>query len=248
MNLTPGTLLGGKVAYSQPATGHYRTGIEPVLLAAWVAARPGERVLEAGTGAGAGLLCLWRRVPGIAGTGLELDGSLVALARANAAANGAAALEFLRADVAAWRCVAGAFDHAFSNPPWHAGDSTPSPQPPKRRAKQAPSGLLASWVGALAAGLRHRGTLTLALPASSLVEAMAALHAARLGSISLLPLWPKAQRPAKLMLLRAIRGGRGGSRLLRGLTLHAADGRYTAEAEAVLRDGQTLGDGQTLDG
>ena len=71
MDVTEGHLLGGRVRYAQPRVG-YRTGIEPVLLAAAVAARAGERVLEAGCGAGAGLLCLAARVPGITGLGVEL--------------------------------------------------------------------------------------------------------------------------------------------------------------------------------
>ena len=53
--LTEGTLLGGAIRYGQPKTG-YRTGIEPIFLAAAVPAHAGNQVLEAGTGAGAGLL------------------------------------------------------------------------------------------------------------------------------------------------------------------------------------------------
>ena len=54
MEVTQGHLLGGRVRYAQPRSG-FRSGIEPVLLAAAVPARPGERVLEAGSGAGAAL-------------------------------------------------------------------------------------------------------------------------------------------------------------------------------------------------
>ena len=84
--MTQATLLGGRLRYAQPHAG-FRTGIEPVLLAATVAARPGQRVLEAGTGAGAALLCLAARVPGIAATGIERDPALAEFARANFAAN-----------------------------------------------------------------------------------------------------------------------------------------------------------------
>ncbi|HLB98700.1 MAG TPA: SAM-dependent methyltransferase, partial [Acetobacteraceae bacterium] len=61
MKLTEGHLLGGRVRYAQPREG-FRSGIEPVMLAAAVPARTGERVLEAGSGAGAALLCLAARV------------------------------------------------------------------------------------------------------------------------------------------------------------------------------------------
>jgi len=87
---TTGSLLAGRVVYSQPRRG-FRSGIEPVLLAAAVPARAQERVIEAGCGAGAGLLCLAARLPGIGGLGIERDPALAALAARNIAANGWAA-------------------------------------------------------------------------------------------------------------------------------------------------------------
>src|ERR1700735_5572240 len=99
MDLTEGHLLGGRVRYAQPRTG-FRSGIDPVLLAAAVPARPGERVLEAGSGAGAASLCLAARVAGISGLGVERDPALVEIAARNAAANGWHELAFLAADFA----------------------------------------------------------------------------------------------------------------------------------------------------
>ncbi len=235
---TAGTLLGGRVLYRQLASG-YRTGIEPVLLAAAVPARPGERVLEAGTGAGAGLLCLAARVPGLRGTGVEIDPALAAVARANFAANDHAGLTACDADLGAWRAD-GVFDHAMANPPWHDPAGTASPVAGRRRAKQAACGLLAHWAACLGATLRLRGTLSLVLPAASLAEGCAALVAAGCPQISVLPLWPKAGRAAKLAILRGVRGGRGAGALLSGLVLHEADGRYTLAADAVLRQGGAL--------
>ncbi len=238
------TLLGGRVRHDQLATGH-RTGIEPVLLAASIPARPGERVLEGGTGSGAALLCLAGRVGGIAGIGIERDPALAALARTNIAANGFTALTVQEGDLAAARAD-GTFDHAFANPPWHAPAGTASPDPRQETARRGGVGLLALWAARLAAPLRHRGTLTFALAAAALPEGLAALTASGCGSPSVLPLWPRAGRPARLLLLRGIKGGRGPCVLLPGLVLHRQGGGYTAEAEAILRAGAPLpfGDGQ----
>jgi tRNA1(Val) A37 N6-methylase TrmN6 len=228
-------LLGGRVIHRQPGQGH-RTGIEPVLLAASLPARPGERVLEGGSGSGAGLLCLAARVPGVTGLGVDIDPALAEIARANAAANGFAGLGFVAADLAAWRAE-GAFDHAMANPPWHEGAATPSPEAGKALAKRAEAGLFAAWARALARPLRHRGTLTFVVGAGRLAEVLAAFGAAGCGSLAVLPLWPRAGEAARLVLARGVKGGRGPFRLLPGLALHRAEGGFTEAAEAVLRDG-----------
>lgn len=230
MDCTEGHLLGGRVAYVQPARG-FRTGIEPVLLAASIPARPGDRVLEGGCGAGAALLCLVTRVPGLHMVGVERDPALAALARANLAGSD---VEIRQADVTRLPASSG-FDHVFANPPWHRGAGTVSPEPLRQAAKQSHPGLIEEWVGALAGQLRRRGTITLILAAGLFAEATAALVQAGCAEATLLPLWPRAGESAKLVLLRGVRGGGGPSKMLSGWVLHRSDGRYTESTEAVLR-------------
>ncbi len=234
-----GTLLGGRVRYAQAAEGH-RSGLEPVLLAAATPARPGERVLEAGSGAGAALLCLAARVPGVAGLGVERDAGLVALARGNAAANCFSALGFEAGGIEAFRAAA-PFDHAIANPPWHDARGTRGADTAREVARRGRPGLLGAWVGAMAGALRPRGTLSLVIAAGVVPEAMAAMAASGIGSIRLLPFWPRAGVAAKLAILRGVRGGRAAMVLAPGLVLHEADGRFTPAAEAVLREGAALG-------
>ncbi len=92
----------------------------------------------------------------------------------------------------------------------------------------------------MAAPLRHRGTLTFILPAGSLPECLDAMAAAGCAAGAVLPLWPKPGRPAKLVLVRGVKGGRAPLTLLPGLVLHEVDGRYTAAAEAILREAAPL--------
>jgi tRNA1Val (adenine37-N6)-methyltransferase len=236
--LTEGTLLGGAIRYAQPRAG-YRTGIEPVFLAAAVPARAGERVLEAGTGAGAGLLCLTHRLAGLHGLGVEIEPAMARVATGNLAANGQRAVTILAGDIRALPASIGAFDHAMANPPWHDDAGSHPPGALRQRAKMAPPGLLSAWIGAMARVLRHRGTLTLILPPRAVPEALAALAEAGCGSALLFPLWPKPGREARILLIQASRGGRADLRLLPGLVLHDEAG-YTPAAEAVLRGGEAL--------
>lgn len=233
---TEGTLLDGKLRHVQPAEGH-RTGLEPVLLAAAVPARPGERVLEGGTGSGAALLCLAARVPGLAGLGIERDAETAALAAGNARANGFSALEIRAADLLETP-LEGPFHHAMANPPWH-GTGTASPTPRHEAARRGAPGLIAAWTRALALPLAPRGTLTLVLSAQILPEGLAALEAAGCGSLAVFPLWPRTGRPARLVLLRGIKGGHAPFRLGAGLALHEGEG-FSPAAEAILRGGAAI--------
>ncbi len=222
----------------QSETGH-RAGIEPVLLAAFIQARPGDRVLEGGTGAGATMLCLASRIPNLSAVGIEREPTMAALARRNIEANNRPNLSVIEADLATAQ-LEGKFDHAFANPPWHAPASTGSPDNARALARQARPGLMALWAKKLAAPLRHRGTLSFITSAGTLSECLEAFTAAGCGSHVILPLWPRQGVPAKLVLLQAVRGGKAPTQLRPGLILHAEAGGYTEPAEAVLRGGEPV--------
>jgi tRNA1(Val) A37 N6-methylase TrmN6 len=235
---TEGHLLAGKVRYAQPRHG-FRSSLEPVLLAAAIPARLGQRVLEGGSGAGATLLCLSARVGNILGLGIEQDPNLVEIARRNAEINDWPNLEFRAADVTAL-ADCGPFDHACANPPYHIASGTPSPDRSRRTAKQADIGTIAGWTTALGRLLRPRGTLTLVLPPAALSVAMAALAAAGCAPTAALPFWPKAGQQAKLLLLRGVKESRAPFRLLPGKVLHTDRGDFTSEAQHILRGGAAL--------
>ncbi len=235
--LSEGGLLGGRLLYRQFLTGH-RSGFEPVLLAAAVPARAGEAVLEAGTGAGAALLCLAARQPGISGVGLEIDPALAALADQNFKINTLKDIYAVNGD-ATRPPFSPIFDHVMANPPWHPVAGTASPDQKRALAHQATPGLIASWIAALAAVLKPRGSITLILPAAAFSEATAALLDASCGGVTLLPLWPRTGQPAKLIILSARRGGKAADKVLSGLVLHDEAGISPA-AQAILRDGAAL--------
>jgi tRNA1(Val) A37 N6-methylase TrmN6 len=233
---TQGTLLGGKLRYVQPQAGH-RSGFEPVLLAATVPARAGECVLECGTGAGAALLCLAARVPGVQGVGVELAPETAALAAQNFRAN-LFNLTALIASASGLPFGPDSFHHVLANPPWFGATSTASPDAARDLAHRAAPDTLSTWIAQMLRVLRTRGSLSLILPAASFAGAVALLRPS-CGAITLIPLWPHAGQPPKMILLTARKGVRSPDSVHPGLILHNDHG-ITPEAESILRHGAAL--------
>jgi len=228
------TFLDGRVKVTQPETG-FRSGLDAVMLAAAVPAIAGQRALELGAGAGTASLCLAARVPGLAVAGIEKDESLVALARANAAAN-ASNCTFVATDIFALPPdLKRDFDQVFANPPFH-GEGQGSPDE-RRAAALMDGGQLSGW---LKLGLQRTvsgGFSTAILRADRLNEALAALPDK---GVCAFPLWPRQGEAPKRVIVQARKGSNAPFALLPGLVLHQPDGSWTPEAEAVLRRGNAL--------
>lgn len=241
-DLTDDAFLGGRLRLWQPVAG-FRAGTDAVLLAAACGARAGERVLDLGCGAGAAALCLGARVPGVALAGVELQAGYAALAQANAARN-AIALDIHTGDIGAMPVpLRRAFDHVIANPPYW-GPGTAAADAGRETALRGDRPL-AGWIACARRRLRPQGWLTLVLGADRLADALAAL-AGGFGSVSVLPVAPRAGRPAHRILVRARKGGRAPLRLLAPLVMHAAPAHpgdredLTAAAQAVLRGGVAI--------
>ena len=235
--VSEGRLLGGRVIYRQLCQGH-RSGFEPVLMAALVAARQGEAVLEAGTGAGAALLCLAARVPGISAIGIERDQTLAALAAQNVKANGFARVGIVNGDATCLPFAAQSFQHVMANPPWFGDHNTPSADRMRALAHHAAPSSLGRWITELLRVLRDRGSITLALPAFSYAE-VAALLRPHCGGITLVPLWPRLGVNAKMILIQAQKASRAPDSVASGLVLHDENG-ISPQAEVILRGGLAL--------
>ena len=240
--LTEDAFLGGRLCLHQPAEG-YRAAIDPVLLAAAIPAQAGDSIIDLGCGVATASLCLLTRVSGLRVTGLELQGPLVELAEENARLNGCAEqLHIVPGDVARPPAVlaAASFDHAMMNPPYlEPGTARVSAHELRRIATvEGPAGLDV-WLACALALLRPRGSITVVHRADRL-QSILGLLSESCGDLAIFPLWPRQGEGAKRVLVQARKGSAGPLRFLPGLTLHDADGRYTPEAEAVLRDARDL--------
>ncbi len=245
--LTDDAFLGGKLHCLQPAKG-YRSGLDAVFLAASVPARPGDTTLEAGSGTGIASLCLAATVENLKVVGLEINPHSIELAHRNAARNGFEKIStFVEGDLSkSFKDLEhngigqNLYDHVFANPPFFAEDAAQvSPDAGKAKANVMGTEGLDRWLKFLTAVVKPRGTITIIHRAEALAKLTASFEG-RAGGLKIYPLFPKAHMPASRLIVQGIKGSRAQSTLLPGQIMHQDDGTFTAEVQAILRDGKRL--------
>jgi tRNA1(Val) A37 N6-methylase TrmN6 len=231
-------LLGNRLTLLQPQDG-YRAAIDPVLLAAAVPAVAGQRVLDLGCGVGTAGLCLAVRVPGVSVLGLDLQGDLITLARRNAVANGLEVrVTFAAGDVLDFREID--FDHVLVNPPYLArAKASISPNPIKATANVEGDARLADWAAAAIAAAKTGGSVTFIHRADRGDELLGLMQMG-LGDLKLLKLLPKIDAAPKRIICQGIKGAATGVQELAPWILHAPEGKFTPQTEAILRDAAAL--------
>jgi len=246
-DLTDDAFLGGRLHCLQPAKG-YRSGLDAVFLAAVIPAQSGETTLEAGSGTGIASLCLAAGVENLNIIGLDIDRQSIQLARRNAVRNGFENNStFIEGDLSKSfkklehkGIVQNLYDHVFANPPFFAEEAAQaSPNAGKAKANVMGTEGLDKWLKFLTAVVKPRGSITLIHRAEALHALMHAFEG-RAGGLKIYPLFPRDRQPASRVIVQGIKGSRAQSCLLPGQIMHQADGTFTPQVQAILRDGRRL--------
>ncbi len=247
MKLTDDGFLGGRLQVLQPEKG-YRAGIDAVMLAAAVPAAPGDHVLDVGAGVGVASLCLASRLADVKVTGLEIQRALAGAALENTKRNKLEArvkvIEGSAAEKAAILAIKdvayGSFDHVMTNPPFYEADKVwNSPDESKATAHMLEDVSLGEWMRVTCAMAKPKGTVTIVHRADALPELLKGIEG-KLGGLIAFPLWPAVGKDANRVLLQGVKGSRAPFKLANGLLLHGDRGGFTAEADAILRNGAAL--------
>ncbi len=234
--------LGGRLSARQPRRGH-RSGSDAVFLAAAVPARAGDCVLEAGAGVGVASLCVAARIGDVHLTLVERNPGLCSLARFNADRARVEA-SIVESDLTVTTLLEThgipreSFDHVFANPPYFKFGRTRTAAQ-KSNAHVMPDGDLDRWIRFLATACKPNGTITLIHRPDALGDLLAALEG-RFGALRIYPLFPSEEGTAERILIRGVKGSRKDTAIMRGVILHRPDGKYTDEAEQILRHAAAL--------
>ena len=232
--------LNGQVQAEQPEKG-FRSGLDAVLLAAAVPAKPGQSVLELGSGAAVASLCLAARVQDLRITCVELQDNYADLARNNTKRN-KAPIEVVNADIRDLpkAILSKSFDHVFCNPPYFRSGQITEPKDDNKSNAVREVAPLTTWIEVSTRRLVHGGFFTVIQRADRILDVVNGLDN-RIGEIAIKPVCPRAGRDANLFILRGRKGSRGPTRILAPLVLHggsshSADGDdFTGEAAEILR-------------
>lgn len=236
---TDDSLLGGRVALTQPARGH-RAGTDAVLLAASAAVRPGETVLDVGASTGAVGLMAAAREEGARFVFVERDPALAELCRRNCLRNGVdatvAVIDVLDREA---RLEAGlapdSADWVLTNPPFlEEGQARISPDRGRAAAHALPAGGLEAWLKACTGLLKPKGRFVMVHRADRLADCLSLLGRS-IGGMALRFVHPSADQPAIRFLLSGTKGSRGPLTVLPPVVLNGPDGRFTPQAAALHR-------------
>ena len=233
-------LLDQKVRLHQFAKG-YRAGMDAVVLAAALRAKPGERLLEAGCGAGAALLCAASRLTDVEFAGVERDQAAIELVQRNIDENRfGERVKVLKGDVGERPgALLNAYDHVFSNPPFFEPGAIQALGEGKDNAYLAHTSL-EDWLKFMLHAVRPKGRITLIHRAAALADILAFMNP-RFGEIEVLPVKPYIDAPAKRVLVTGRKGLRKGDVALHaGLTLYEGEDRKLTERAAAIMSGGAL--------
>ena len=228
---TPGSFYHGRIRVLQNRTG-YRFSVDAPLLADFIRTRPGDELVDLGTGSGIIPLLLsikpFRKIIAV-----EIQAGLAALARRNVALNGLEArVEIVEADIRTFD-PGRRFDVVFSNPPYIRGKAGRlSDIEEKSVAKHEIKCDIFDIMRATRALLRDDGRACFIYPERRRKDFVEAMNAQGLKLGISRDVRPREDAGPNLFLAECNLHSPA-AEVLPPFILFGPDGRYTAEAEAV---------------
>lgn len=215
----------------------FRFGMDAVLLAHFAEIRTNDTVADLGCGNGILPLLLWGRQKGKTYLAVELMPEAAELARRNMRLNGletrATVIEgdVLEVSKGIAPC---SLDAAVCNPPYGLpAASLVSPDRQIAIARSQREDTLDRFFRGAYRILKGRGKLSLVYPAPQMLQVMQKLQACHLEPKRFQLVYPRADRPANLVLIEAVKDARPLLHPLPPLVIYEKDGNLTNELKSV---------------
>jgi len=207
--------MDGRLKLIQSKRG-YRFSIDAILLSEFVSTKRGDMVIDLGTGCGIiPLVLLLTRPIGFA-FGLEIQTELADQAARNALLNGfGQKMGVIVGDIKHPPLAPSSADVVVCNPPYRQKDSGRiNPDPQRAVARHEILASLDDILGIARKLLRAKGRLAMIYPAVRLVDILVRMRGFDLEPKRIRIVYPGLESEAKLALIEASSGGRGGLKIL----------------------------------
>jgi tRNA1Val (adenine37-N6)-methyltransferase len=233
-SLTTDTFFNGCIQVKQNRSG-YRFSIDAVLLAWHTGPRPGDTVLDLGTGCGIIPMILAYRYPGIKVYGIEVQADLADIARLNIEENNMDHRIFIRSMDMKWLnhdITSGPVDMVVCNPPFRkvrSGKINPDQQ--RAVARHEIKTTLQDVIKTTHGMLRTSGRFVIIYPAERITDILSQMR-----TTGIEPKWMRMIHSgkntiAKLILIEGKKGGRPGLKIRPALIIYREKGIYSDEIE-----------------
>ena len=230
--LTRDTFFNSKVTVKQERVG-YRFSIDAIILAHHVRPRPGERVVDLGTGCGIVPLIVAYRHPATHMFGIEIQKELADIADDNVRENGMQeTVRIVHRDMQTIQpaMFQGPVDIVVSNPPFHkAASGRINPNRQRAVARHEIRVTLLDVVKAAGDILKTAGLFVLVYTSERLPELVQHMRACRIEPKNVRFIHSRRDSESKLMMMEGIKQGRPGLKVGPPIVIYNEDGTYTKE-------------------
>ena len=190
----------------------YKHSIDPILLADFVTAQKGDRVIDLGTGSGVIALTLAKRFKDIEIVGLELQESLVKIARENVIARRSGLnIEIIKGDIRDVKSMFDAeyFDIVAGNPPYRkANDGRINPDREKAIARHEIKITLSEFLKAGRYLVKNLGSVNIIYHPYRLTELLSTMTENKITPKRIQFVHPKIDSKAEMVMVEGIKNGK----------------------------------------
>ena len=238
---TADRFYNGKVFVKQHKIG-YRFSIDAILLAGYADPKPGDRVMDVGTGCGIIPLLLAFKCNDLKIYGIEIQKALADLAIENVVENKLQdQVDIISGDIRNLKFdkIGKPLDLMVSNPPYRPVDSGKiNPDSQKAQARHELSLELADVIHAARRFLKISGRLVMIYPAERAVDLISKMREFGIEPKMIRMIHSCENTPAKLIIVEGIKGGGPEVKIAPPLYIYNDDGSYTEAIENMMA-GQT---------
>ncbi len=235
---TTDSFFNGRIQIKQNKYG-YRFSIDAVILAHHANPKPGDKVLDLGTGCGVIPLILLYRYADLKVYGIEIQKDLFHLASLNVQENSMDEhIRILYNDIKSIKqsMTDGPVDLIVCNPPYrrvHSGRINPNQE--RAIARHEIKMTLADVVKVASSMLRTMGKIILIYPAERITDVFTQLRRSHIEPKSLCTIHSKKNTDAKLIIVEGVQGGGPGIKIAPPLIIYNEDGTYNDRVDRMFQ-------------